>query len=340
MRSCKRERWFLAGMLLLALTASCSAGPETSVGAATSPSPSVSDEEVDRSAPVAISRPKTPATKPKRWVAVRRAGDKFEAVLFRRTRALRVLARWPVKANEETPGRLLITDIAMTPVQERAYVATCCEPVSGSVWRVSLRAGRRGHTYTDQGHAVDAAGKAYARADKYGTLVVYPRGPQNQRGDFLAGGIAAHQVALRPGGGQASALIDPRRSSNPTDTGRARLLTVTRKVDGGWKRGFTKRDRRYCALVYLSPTKLGLLRGKRSGRSAVNCRGSRIDALNLSNGRLTKGVLRLPRVARHLSTDSSGAYVIYTTRTGSVRWITRDGRRGRLTGGRFVAADW
>lgn len=279
--------------------------------------------------------------RPQRWVGVRRAGGNFEAVFLRENRALRVLARWPVELGDETPGRLSITDVAMDRVNSRAFVAICCEPVSGSVWWTDLRPGHRGPAFADQGHAVDVVGKTYARADTNGSIVIYPRGRESRRGAFRAASIAAHQVAVRPDGGQVVALIDPRRVNPPIDPGPVEILSVTRKADGGWKRVSTALSRRYCAVVYLTPTKVGLLRGKRSELKSLTCHGSRIDAFTLPTGLLSEGVLRLPETARHVNTDASGMYLIYTTRTGAIGWITRDGRRGgRLAHGRFVAADW
>lgn len=279
-----------------------------------------------------------PPEPPQRWVGVRRSNDRLEAVLFRTERDPRVLASWSTRISEETPGRPSVTDVAVDRKKQQAYVATCCEPVAGSIWRTSLHDGARGSSYADQGYAVDVAGRVYARADKHGSFVIYPRRP-SQRGKFVRGSIAATQVSVSPARDQVIALINPRRSSNPVDDGPAGVLTVTRSPDGGWRRAFTELSPQYCAVVYLSPTTVGLLRRK-TERPSLSCRGARVDSYALSAGRLTKGALRLPETSRHLSTDPSGAYLIYTTTSGAVRWITRDGRGGLLACGDFVAADW
>lgn len=280
-----------------------------------------------------------PSEPPQRWVGVRKSGDRVDALLFRAGRDPRLLASWPSRFSEETPGRLSVTDVAVDWKMAQAYVATCCEPVSGSIWRTSLRDGARNRAYADQGHAVDAVGRTYARADSYGALVILPRRP-SQRGKFARPGMAATQVAISPGRDQVVALINPRRSSNPTDTGPVGILTVTRTADGDWRRAFTKLSPPYCAVFYMSPTMVGLVHRKTSERPTLSCHGARVDALALATGRLTKAVLRLPETSRHLSTDPSGAYLIYTTADGAVRWISRDGRGGRLACGDYVSADW
>jgi hypothetical protein len=42
----------------------------------------------------------------------------------------------------------------------------------------------------------------------------------------------------------------------------------------------------------------------------------------------------------HLSVDPSSTFLIFVTVTGTVEWMTLDGRAGELAEGGYVAADW
>jgi len=72
----------------------------------------------------------------------------------------------------------------------------------------------------------------------------------------------------------------------------------------------------------------------------LECGGDHVDVLDLRTGELHERVVELAGGAKSPSVDSSGRYVIYTTRLGEVRWRTLDGKGGRLARRGYLAADW
>ena len=102
-------------------------------------------------------------------------------------------------APKRSAGSLTITDVALDVSRDLVYLGTCCEPGSGQLRRVDLRASPPVLASDDQGFAVDVAGGAstIARTDTFGTLAVRfsPKSPQEVRAQAGASDVAVDATA-------------------------------------------------------------------------------------------------------------------------------------------------
>jgi hypothetical protein len=250
-----------------------------------------------------------------------------------------------VERPESRSASLQVTDVAYDTRRELVYVATCCEPGSGHLWVLDVKAAAAGFAQGDQGFAVDVAGpaSAIARTDTFGTLGLRAAsgGAQELRTDA---GVA--DVAVDGGSSlRVVALVDSNRlrALIPTVSAHDHALLVLRpNADATWTEVSypLPRDATHCRVVPLKEGDVGLLAGGVDPRDAVRCTGERLDAYDTAQRRLRTGVLIFPARVQHLSIDDSSTFLIFTTVGGAVGWRTLDGRGGSLASEGFAAADW
>jgi hypothetical protein len=249
--------------------------------------------------------------------------------------------------TEAAPKRsrhsLTVTDIAFDLRRTVAYVGTCCEPGSGQLRRVDLRASSPALVTDDQGFAVDVAGptSTIARTDAFGTLAVRPSPERQQELRAQAG---ASDVAVDPMGGvRVIALIQSARlralmpTVSPHDPG----ILVLQLNGGRWNDArYPLPETTYCGVVALTHGSIGLLAGQVDSVDPLSCAGDRLDIYDTAKKELRAGAVRFPGKVRHLSVDDSSTFLIMTTVDGAVRWQTLAGDAGDLAPRGFVAADW
>jgi hypothetical protein len=243
-----------------------------------------------------------------------------------------------------------VTDLAYDTQSGIAYIGTCCEPGSGHLWRVDTKAVVPEIAQDDQGFAVDAAGTpvVITRTDTWGTLVTRTasRAQQVSEGTGAADVAVAASVPTR-----VLALIDSRRlaalvpsAPAPKDaTPDPGLVIRTSRADSGeWSdASFPLPDtKRYCRVIPLPDGAAGLLAGTFDPRDPLICAGNTLDVLDTASGQLRMDALTFPAPLRHISTDDSATFLIFTTVEGAVGWRTLDGRGGTLAPDGFTAADW
>lgn len=187
------------------------------------------------------------------------------------------------------------------------------------------------------------ATRTIARSDPYGTLGIRTASATTEELRIEAGvADVAVNAADEP---RVLALVEPARLRALIPTvamGDPALLVLRPKAGGGWQDEATSlpRDGHWCRVVSLKNGAVGLLAGTPSPSNPVECTGDRVDVLDRTSAQLRRDVLRLPASVRHISTDGSGEFLIFTTVKGAVGWRTLDGRGGSLTQTGFAAADW
>jgi hypothetical protein len=279
-------------------------------------------------------------TRPPRWVGAEMRDARITVTIADGDAAPRVVA------TEPDPKRagysLAVTDLALDPTRDLVYVATCCEPGSGSVRRVDLRSRSPVLVSDDQGYRVDVAGPAptVARTDTAGTLAIR-RSPGSQQELRELAGVA--DVAV-DASAQVVALVDTARlrALVPTVAARDRALLRLRWTGSRWTEEsypLTGKNT-YCDVIALGNDAIGLLAGQISSANPVSCTGNRLDILNLTTRELRSAAIVFPANVRHISVDATFTFLIITTVDGAVRWHTVGGASGSLAARGFVAADW
>jgi hypothetical protein len=244
-------------------------------------------------------------------------------------------------ASRRKPDSIDVTDLAYDSKQNSAIIATCCEPGSGQLLKVSLSDSKDAFKPMDQGFAVDVSGPLFARADTWGTFVTRDDGPQ-----FIleGGGVADVAVTFEPeprilalvSSGRLRALVPtvPAPALDP-----AILMHWQSEADGEQAAmEVLPRQARYCRIVALPDSAIGLLAGEPDSQKPWLCIGDTLDVYKHAETR--KQVLKFPAPIRHLSIDDSATFLIFTTVDGAVGWRTLDGKGGALAESGFVAADW
>ncbi len=247
-------------------------------------------------------------------------------------------------APKRSAGSLTITDVALDVRRDLVYLGTCCEPGSGQLRRVDLRASPSVLASDDQGFAVDVAGGAstVARTDTFGTLAVRfsPKSPQEVRAQAGASDVAVDATA----GVRVIALIQSTRlrALIPTVPPHEPGILVLESNAGRWTdtRHPLPAGTTYCGVVPLANGSIGLLAGQVDASNPIACSGDRLDIYDSANKTLRPGVVKFSGRVRHLSVDDSSTFLIVTTVDGAVRWQTLAGDSGELAPRGFVAADW
>lgn len=281
-------------------------------------------------------------TLPARWVGAQARDGRLAVTIADAGGTPRVIVA------ERDPKRegyaLTITDIALDIRREVIYIGTCCEPGSGQLRRVDLRASTPVLLSDDQGFMVDAAGKAstVARTDTSGTLAVRrsPDSQQEVRADAGVSDVAVDATA----GAQVVALIQTARlrAVIPTVSRREPGVLVLRWAGDRWTDVAHRltENTTYCAVVALTGGSIGLLAGQLDSANPIACAGDRLDIYNGATRELRAGAVKFPGKVRHLSVDDTSTFLIFTTLDGAVRWQTLAGESGSLAPRGFVAADW
>jgi hypothetical protein len=239
---------------------------------------------------------------------------------------------------------LTVTDVAFDVKREVVYLGTCCEPGSGQLRRVDLRASPPALTSDDQGFAVDAAGgtSTVARTDTFGTLAVRPS-PKSQQ-EIRAQSGASDVAVDASGGVRVIALIQSSRlrALIPTASSHDPAILVLQLNAGQWAevRYPLPANTTYCGVVALTNGSIGLLAGQVDPANPLACTGDRLDIYDTAKKELRASAVRFPGTVRHLSVDDSSTFLIFTTVDGAVRWQTLAGDAGVLATRGFVAADW
>lgn len=281
-------------------------------------------------------------TPPVRWVGAQVHDARVAVTVAEGGGAPRVVVTEP---DQKRRGySVSVTDIALDTTRHLTYVGTCCEPGSGELRRVDLRASTPRLVSDDQGFRVDAAGKApiVARTDTSGTLAVRrsPDGPQELRAQAGVSDVAIDS----PEGTHVVALIQTSRlrAVIPTVTQRDPGALVLRWSGDRWTDESYPLTAKatYCGVVALSGGSIGLLAGQVNASSPIECAGDRLDVYNLTTRQLRAGAITFPAKVRHLSIDDTSTFLIVTTVEGAVRWHTLAGASGSLAPRGFVAADW
>jgi hypothetical protein len=281
-------------------------------------------------------------THPSRWIGARLEDGRIRVTVTDTGRTPRTVIE---ESDQHRREPVAITDLAFDARREAGYLATCCEPGSGQVRRINLRAPSPTLTFADQGFAVDVAGgtSVIARTDTFGTLAMRasPKGRQEVREGIGASDVA---VAASPGI-RVLALIQPARlrAVVPTVPQHApAILMLHLSNSGRWveARYSLSTDTMYCRIVPLANGAIGLLAGQVDRDDPVNCAGDRLDVYDPGTQKLRVGAVTFPGRVRHLSTDESSTFLIATTLEGAVRWQTLEGAAGLLAPHGFLAADW
>ena len=247
-------------------------------------------------------------------------------------------------APKRSPDSLAITDVAFDVRRELVYLGTCCEPGSGQLRRVDLRASSPVLASDDQGFAVDVAGgtSTIARTDTFGTLAVRlsPKSQQEVRAQAGASDVAVDATA----GVRVIALIQSTRlrALIPTVSPHESGILVLQSNAGRWidTKYALAAGTTYCGVVPLTNGSIGLLAGQVDTANPVVCSGDRLDIYDSAKKELRAGAVRFPGKIQHLSVDDSSTFLISTTVDGAVRWQTLAGDAGDLAPRGFVAADW
>jgi hypothetical protein len=81
-----------------------------------------------------------------------------------------------------------------------------------------------------------------------------------------------------------------------------------------------------------------LLAGTRNAAKPWLCVGDTLDVYE--GATLRKHVVKFPSPIRHLGSDDSATFLIFTTVDGGVGWRTLEAQGGILADRGFAAADW
>jgi hypothetical protein len=247
-------------------------------------------------------------------------------------------------APKRSRDSLTVTDVAVDVRREVVYLGTCCEPGSGQLRRVDLRAPTPALASDDQGFAVDVAGETstVARTDAFGTFAVRPS-PDSQQEVRPQAGVSDVAVDATAGVRVIALIQSARlRALIPTASPHAPGILVLQLNAGRWTD--TKyplaANTTYCGVVALTQGSIGLLAGQVDSTHPLGCAGDRLDVYDTAKKALRAAAVRFADKVRHLSVDDSSTFLIVTTVDGAVRWQTLAGDAGDLAPRGFVAADW
>ncbi|GIF73333.1 hypothetical protein [Asanoa siamensis] len=274
-----------------------------------------------------------PAVPPERWIAAYQTADAY-AVREVSGRTSRELASR--ESNPRNGAPFAIVDLAAGG-GGNVYVASCCEPVPGTVHKVV-----DGDTVAYSfGVRVDARGDLVAVTDALGAWMLHvddPRSPGRALGEPVAQGgrIGASDAAVLPDG-RVAVLINAAHFGIGADA--PQLLLLSR--DGArWQSRTMALERDYCAVVALAGG-VGLVPARPGFHHAADlCVAERLDVRDLTTGD-TRQVHLPGGPAAEVSTDDAGRYILATGTDGRLSWLTVDGRSGTLDApGNVRAADW
>jgi len=254
------------------------------------------------------------------------------------------------ESTRRKPGSIDVTDLALDAMRKVAYVATCCEPGSGQLFSVEITAQNPKLVPADQGFAVDVSGALRVRTDTWGTLVTRT---------LTSAGSSSGTQAIREAAGIADVAVSfagQPRVIALVSSRRLKALIPTAPLSGNaadpalWVQWRTAnethreasdalpRDSKYCRVVPLRGSAVGLLVGEPDPRKPWLCIGDTLDVYD--QAKLRRHVVKFPAPVRHLSIDDSSTFLIFTTVDGAVGWRTLEAQGGVLARDGFAAADW
>jgi hypothetical protein len=303
----------LAVLLALGLTVACGPDGDTDGG----PAPTVG-----------------PGGRPLEWAGARGEGDRLEVVRSAGGSGPRQVATETVTAR---PSDFAYRD-------GTAYVSFCCEGGVGRVLSGDIGAAQAKLAAEGDAVRIDLAAGWSARVDAAGGYAV---GPSDDRDAYQQSGVGATDVALRGNDARRLAtLIDParvRKISGAVVPGAPRLRVEERDDAGAWKQLAEiplPADRQYCGVVWVGADRIGLVKGELDPDDPLLCVGRVMDFHTVGVNRLDIDGVVFDAPVVHLGVDPSSTFLIFVTVTGTVGWMTLDGRAGELAEGGYVAADW
>ena len=316
----------VASFALLALLAACGdeAGTGTGTGSGTAPSSTTSPvADVDSLAPGA---PTTAV--PAEWFAVEHRDDRF------------VLVRGSTDSGEivdlgsmpddfgapETSLPVSATDLAVTDDGSAAYVAFCCEPVSGSIFRFPTSGPGVEPESFDQGNDLDIRGDIYVRSDTIGVLRWSLDGPVATDDESLVDAGALDAAAVHAGDAVVGAL-----------TGDDGSILRTYREDGTVVDD-TALPAPHCLLAGTGVGLVAMTGEVRTSAPGSTCRSDRFTVIT-PEGAISE--VQVPDVLQDLEADATGDHLVGVDRAGNVVHLAPGDELRPLTGGRqFVTADW
>lgn len=255
-------------------------------------------------------------------------------------------------SRRRKPGSIDVTDLAFDTKRKVVYVATCCEPGSGQLFSIEITAPKPKLTADDQGFAVDVSGALRVRTDTWGTFVtrnLASAGSQRSATQNIRESTGIADVAVSfTGRPRIIALVNSRRlrtlvptTPAPRNASADPALWIQWQTTDGTDMEVTDAlpaDSRYCRVVPLSGSAIGLLVGEPDPLKPWLCIGDALDVFDRAEVR--KHAVKFPAHIRHLSIDDSSTFLIFTTVDGAVGWRTLEGQGGVLADSGFAAADW
>ncbi|MGH2689493.1 MAG: hypothetical protein ACRDKW_11880 [Actinomycetota bacterium] len=302
----------MALLLALGLTVACGSDGDTDGG----PSPTAG-----------------PGGRPLEWGGARGEGDRLEVVRSTGS-APRQVATQTVTAR---PSDFAYDD-------GTAHVGFCCEGGVGRLLSADVRVAQPKLAARGEAMRIDLAAGWSVLVDAAGGYTV---GPSDDRDAYQQTGVGATDAALRGNDARRLAtLIDParvRKIAGAVAPGAQRVRVEERDDAGAWKQLAEvplPTDRQYCGVVWVGTDRIGLVKGELDPGDPLFCVGRVMDFYTVGVNRLDVDGVVFDAPVVHLNVDSSSTFLIFVTVTGSVEWMTLDGRAGELAEGGYVAADW
>jgi hypothetical protein len=261
-----------------------------------------------------IAPPSPSSQVPEHWFAVEHRGDRF--VLIQGTTDQGEIVDLGSMPDDfgapDTTIPVSATDLAVSPDGAEAFVAFCCEPVSGAIFRFADGTGATPAESWDLGQQVAVRGTVIVRSDSSGTVrwnldafdpVPDETLPEAGAVDVAATGDEGAPVAVLAAG-------DPSSDGTGPDAGdlvdvHLPDATIDRTVG---------LDGPHCALV---ATSAGLVATAGTGDLAVDVRCVS-DQFTVIDPDGATGSVQLPSALRDLEADATGDHLIGVDATGAV----------------------
>jgi hypothetical protein len=283
--------------------------------------------------PAALAPPSPEGAPPAHWYAVEHRGNRF--VLVRGSTEGDEVVDLSSMADDfgvpDTSIPVSASDLAVTDDGADAFVAFCCEPVSGAVFRFPTTEGATAESF-DMGDNLDV-GAVYVRADTTGVLR-WTDGAPSPTDDRNVVGAGAVDVAIdRTGGAIVAALVPAGESGGFEPVGE-----VVRTYDeAGDAVEDTDLGGVHCALVGTAEAFVATVGTPRPSAHGSTCIGNRFT---VASGGATADV-ELAVALQDLETDATGSHLVGVDEAGDVVRIGAGDEVVSLTHGRdFVAVDW
>jgi hypothetical protein len=321
----------VVGALLTVAGCGDDEGSVESGGASTTteaPDTSTTTTAAPSEVPTALA-PAAPSTEaPGTWFAVEHRGDRF--VLVQGSTAggepVDVASVADDAGEPDTSLPQSASDLAVTADGQTAYLALCCEPVSGGILSVPVDGSSEPASF-DQGDSLDI-GDVYVRSDTMGVLR-WTVGAPTAADDVSVVDAGALDVAVDHTGGAVVAAL-------ATDGGDV-ASTVRTYADDGSVVDEVDLGGAHCAVVGTTDALIAAVGEPQATEHESTCVGA---DFTLVAGTAT-GATSLDVGLQDLETDASGEHLIGVDEQGNVVQVTAGDEVVPLTEGRtFVAADW